>query len=102
MREARDAVRATRGKTYADNSWVIRHGRRLVLLLGAGGLFDAEILDIATTEYNVLVDLFGGGYLLLGPAFAAFRAKGHDIFERNSGILRVDLMKGADISLRSN
>ncbi len=59
--------------TYANNSWVIRHGRRLVLL-DVGVILDAKILHIASTEDDVLVDLIRGANLLFRAALPSLSA----------------------------
>lgn len=60
--------------TYADNSRVIWHGGRLVLL-DAGVFLDAEILHIAAAEDDILVDLIGGTDFVVGPPLAALCAE---------------------------
>lgn len=70
------------GITYANDSWVIRHDGRLVLL-DRGVLLDPQILDVAAAEDDVFVDLVRRRYLLFRPAFAALCAERADILERH-------------------
>lgn len=60
--------------TYSDDSRVIRDSWRLVLL-DARVLLDSQVLDIASTEDDVLVDLVRGSNLLLRSTFTAFRSE---------------------------
>jgi hypothetical protein len=53
------------GFTYANYSWVLRH---LGLLLG--GLLDAQVLDVATSKHDLLVDCVRGPVLVLAAAAA--------------------------------
>lgn len=63
-----------RGGTHTtDNGWVVGH-RRLVLLGRSWALLDAQILHIATSKDDEVVDLVGGGDLLGGVALSALRA----------------------------
>lgn len=83
--------------TYTKDGRVVGDGRRLVLL-DARVLLDAEVLYIAAAEYNIFVDLVRRSNLLLRAAFASLCAKGSNIFERDCGLFRVDLVQGADVA----
>lgn len=85
------------GSTYADNGRVIRHSRRLALL-DARVVLDAEILYIASTKDNVLVDLVGRADLIIGTPFATFCSKGADIFQRHSRLVRVDFVENTNVT----
>lgn len=61
------------GTHTTDNGWVIGH-RRLILLGCSWTLLNAQILHIATSKYDEVVDLIGCGDLLRGVALSALRA----------------------------
>lgn len=61
------------GTHTTDNGRVVGH-RRLVLLGHSWTLLDAQILHIAASEDDEVVDLVGRGDLLRGVALSAFRA----------------------------
>lgn len=61
------------GTHTTDDGWVVGHGR-LVLLGRSRTLLDAQILHIAASEDDEVVDLVGCGDLLRGVALSAFRA----------------------------
>lgn len=62
------------GETHTtDNGWVIGH-RRLVLLGRSRTLLNAQILHIATSKDDEVVDLVGRGDLLGGVTLSALRA----------------------------
>jgi hypothetical protein len=67
--------------TYAHNSRIIGHGRRLVLL-DARVFLNSQVLDIAAAEHDVFVDLVGGSELLFGSTSSALCSKRPDILER--------------------
>lgn len=81
--------------TYTKDSGVIRDRRRL--RLRCSWLLNAEVLDIAATEDDIIVDLIRRGYKR-ATAFTALGTKGLDIFKRNCRVFRVDLMKSAYIA----
>jgi hypothetical protein len=83
-------------RTYPNNSRVIGHHRRLVLLDGRV-LLNAEVLHVAASEHNVLVDLVGGTNLLFRPSSSALSAVGTHIFERHSRLIGIDLVEGASV-----
>lgn len=76
----REKRREKGGGTYTNDSWVIGHGWRLVLL-DAGVLLNSKILHIASSENDVLVDLIRGRNLLLWSAFSTFGSERSDILE---------------------
>ena len=85
-----------RRKTYAKDCRVIRHRRRRRL-----GLLDLvlypEVLHIAATEDDVLVDVVRGSDLVLAIA-ASLGTKGPDVLKGDGGVLGVDLVEGSDVS----
>lgn len=84
------------GQTYAEDGGIVGHGRRSRL-----GLLDLvlypEILHIAATEDDVLVDVVRCGDLVLAVA-AAFGTKRRDILKGDGGVLGVDLVEGSNVS----
>lgn len=60
--------------TYSDDGRVIRNSWRLVLL-DAGVLLDSQVLDIASTEDNVLVNLVRRRNFFIRSTFTAFRSE---------------------------
>lgn len=84
-------------KTYVDNGRVLGHSRRLVLL-DSRVVLDPQVLDIAAAEDDVVVNLIGRCYLFFGSTPPTLSAERADIFERDGGLVRVDLVKNADIS----
>ena len=68
------------GITYAKDSRIIRHFRRLGLLDRSRGL-DAEVLHIAASKDDIVVDLVGGRDLLVRVASTALGTKRSDILE---------------------
>lgn len=66
--------------TYTNNGRVLGHGWRVVLL-DARVFFNSKVLYITAAEDDIFINLVGRSNFFLGPAFAAFRAKGADIFE---------------------
>lgn len=89
--------KTTRGITHADDSRVFGHCRRVVLL-DAGSILNSQVLHVAATEYDILVDLVGRRNLLFGTAFAAFRTEGANILQGHCRLFRVDLVQDADVS----
>lgn len=90
-------------QTYSDNSGVVGHNRRLVLLYRCWGLLDPQVFDICAAEDDVLIELVRGSNLLARLAvlgFAALGSKGADILEGDGGIVRVDLVQCAYIAMR--
>ena len=83
-----------KAKTYTKDGWIVGHLRRG---LCRGLILDTEVLHITAAEHNVLVDLVGRCNLLLGLAFAAFRAVRDDIFEGDRRVLRADIVKNARV-----
>jgi hypothetical protein len=77
--------------TYTEDGGVIGDLRRLGLVL-LGRLDNGQVLDIAATEDNVVVDLVIGRDLVVGVAAAAFGAERLDIFQGDCRVLRVDLV----------
>ena len=61
-------------ETYAENCGIIGH-RRLVLLGSRRTGLDTEVLYIAATENDILVDLVGGGHFLIGIALATLSSE---------------------------
>lgn len=51
------------GGTYANDSRIIRDGRRLRLFGSTGGLLNAQVLHVTTPKDDVLVDLFRSRHL---------------------------------------
>ncbi len=82
--------------TYAEDGWIIGDSGRL--LIRSGSLLNAKVLHVTPSEDDVLVDLRGWRYLLIGLSFSALGAKGANIFEGNSRVLRVNLVENADIA----
>lgn len=68
--------------THADDGWVIRNSRGLVLL-DARVVLDSQVLHITASEDDVLVHLVGGRNLFVWPAFTAFCSEGPHILERH-------------------
>lgn len=66
------------GTHTTDNGWVVGHGR-LVLLWRSWALLDAQILHIAASEDDEVVDLVRRGDLLGGIALSALRAMRSDV-----------------------
>jgi len=62
------------GATYTEDGGVIGHLRRLRLVL-LGRLDDGQVLDIASTEDNVVVDLVVGRDLVVWVAATAFSSE---------------------------
>ena len=48
------------GSTYSNYSWILGH-LRLIL----GGLLDAQVLDVAASKHDLLVDCIRGPVLVL-------------------------------------
>lgn len=88
---------ACRDMTYSNNGRIIGHGRSFCLL-EAGMLFDSQILHIAATKDNILVDLVRGSYLFCWPASASFCAEGPDIFQGYRRLIRIDFMESANVA----
>lgn len=61
------------GTHTTDNGWVVWH-RRLILLGRSRTLLDAQILHVATSKDDEVVDLIGRGDLLRGVALSTLRA----------------------------
>lgn len=81
---------------YSEDSRVVRHLRwRWFGLLGL--LLNPKILHVAAPEDDVLVDGVRRGQLL-GAISTPLCAERSDVLERDSGVLRVDLVERADIS----
>lgn len=87
-----------RGITHTDNGWILGHSWRWLGLLHAGMFFDAQVLHIAATEDDVLVNLIGRCYLLFRAAFAALCAVRLDVFEGYSRLVRVDFMENTNVT----
>lgn len=62
------------GATYTEDGGVIGDLRRLRLVL-LGRLDDGQVLDIASTEDNVVVDLVVGRDLVVWVAATAFSSE---------------------------
>ena len=84
--------------THPKNCRIIRHLRRFRRLVLLGRLLDTKILHITPPKDNVLIDIVGCRYLVAGAASTAFGAMRADLFKRDCGILRADLVKGANIA----
>lgn len=84
--------------THSENGRVVWHLRRSWLRL-FWLLLDSQVLHIATTEDNVVVDGVVCGNLFGRVAFTTFGAEGGHILEGYGGVLRVDLDEGTDVAL---
>lgn len=82
--------------TYSEDGRVVGHLRRLVLL-GGGSFLDPQVLDIAASEDDVLVDLLRGLDLVY-TILATLSAEGRDILQGDGGGLGVDLVERTDVS----
>ena len=87
-----------RGPTYSKNSGIIRHFGRFVLR-GRGRSLDAEVLHIAASEDNIVVNLIGGRNLLVRVASPTLGAVGRDIFQGNGRLFGVDLVQDTRIPI---
>lgn len=67
--------------TYAEDGRVIGDSRPLILLSRNRSFFDAQVLHIATTKHNILVDLVRRCNLFLWILLASFGTEGGDILE---------------------
>lgn len=88
--------------TYSDNGRVIGDLGRIGLVRGAGRLLDSQILHIAATEDNIIVDLVRRRDLLIGRGFPAFGAERSHALEGDSRLFRVNLMEDTRIPSMSN
>jgi hypothetical protein len=79
---------------YPDNCWIIRYGRRwLVFLLWC--FVNSQILHIASSEYDVLVNLFRWGHLFVRLSlrcFSAFGSVANNILKGDCRLVGVDFM----------
>lgn len=73
-------------QTYTDNGRVVRNRRGLVLFGSTWALLDPQVLDIATTEDDVLIDLVRSRNLFFRVALSAFGAKRLDTLKRDCGL----------------
>lgn len=82
--------------TYTQDSWIIQLRRwdRWLLLRR---LLNPQVLNVASTEYNVFVDIFRARNFPIAPA-SALRAMRHHLLERYRAGLGIDLVEGTDIS----
>jgi hypothetical protein len=78
--------------TYTEDGGVIGHLRGLRGLVFLGRLDNCQVLDIATTKDNVVVDLIIGRNLVVGVAATAFGAKRLYVFQSDCRVFRVDLV----------
>jgi len=81
-----------RTATYTEDSGIIGHLRGLGRLVLLGRLDNGQVLDIAATEHNVVVDLVIGRDLVVWVAATAFGTERLDIFQSDCRVLRVDLV----------
>jgi hypothetical protein len=86
---------------YSDNGWVIWHGGRLVLL-DARGVLNSEVLHVASSEDDILVDLVRRTDLLFWPAFATLCTEGAHILEGNGRLVGVDFVKHTNIAIKAS
>ena len=86
------------GITYAKDSGIIGHLRRFVLL-GRSWRLNSEILYIAASEDDIIVDLICRGDLLVRVASPAFGAIGSDILEGDRRLLGVDLVQDTGVPI---
>jgi hypothetical protein len=82
--------------TYTKNGRIVE-SRWLVLLRGRA-LYDPQVLHITTAEHDVSVDFVGGRNIVVGVVISVFGAKGCDILECDSGLVRVDGVQNTLIS----
>lgn len=78
--------------TYTKNCRVVRHlwwSRRLIFLWR---LDYCEVLDIATAEHNVFVNLVARGDLIVWVSSSAFRTERSDFFQGDGRIGRIDFV----------
>ena len=97
MKGQTEVGRKRNEETYTNNCRVVGD-RRGEVLLCRRALFDPQVLDICAAEDDVFVDLIGGRKLVVWVAPATFGAERPHIFERNCGIVRVDVCELTDIS----
>lgn len=64
-------------------------------------LLDAKIFHVAAAEHDVLVDLIRRRDLFFGPASTTLRSERSDIFKRNCGFVRIDLVECAYVAVES-
>lgn len=84
--------------THTNNSGVVGHWRRL-LWRCRSRLLDAQILHIAASEDNELVNLLRALYFLCWVRLASFCAMRLDILQGDGRLGWVDLDEGADIAV---
>ena len=83
-------------RTYPKYGRIAGYGAGLGLLRRL--LLDAQILHVAASEDDVLIDLIGWRNLFLWAPLPSLRAKRLDIFEGDCGLLRVDLVEGTNVA----
>lgn len=83
------------GGTHSKDGRVVRHGRRLVLLVARRGRDYVQVLHVAAAENNILVEEFRASNLITGTP--TLRAVALDILERDRVVLAVYLMQRADV-----
>ena len=83
--------------TYSENRRIIWHFRGLILF-HAGPGDNVQVLNIAASEHDVLVDDVRAWDLFVFLAFSAFGAVGRDIFEGYGVVVAVDFVEGANVS----
>jgi hypothetical protein len=82
--------------TYSKDGRIVRY---LWRVWNRGWWFlDSQVLDIATTEHNVLVDAVGRWNFVGGIALSPLRAKRGYIFECDSRLFGINLVKRTDVS----
>lgn len=90
-------MQRVKGSTYANNCGIVGHSGRVVLL-HARVFLDTEILHVAASKDDILVDLVGRANLLFRTAFSSLGSERTDIFERHGRLVRIDLVQDADVA----
>ena len=83
--------------SYPKDSRVIGHRRRRCRLRLFRRVLDSQILHVATSKYNVLVDVVCRWNFVISIAPAFCTERGH-VLECDDRFLRVDFMKSANES----
>lgn len=86
---ARYQVGTKRKGTYTNDGRIIRDRGRLILFRGGGSLLNTEVLHVATSKYDIFVNLFGGCYFVCRVSSTAFGAVGFDTFEGHGRLFTI-------------
>jgi len=86
-------------RTHPKNGWVIGDRRWLVLLHGRR-LLNPKVLHIASAEDDIFVDLVRRCYFVCRGRLTTFSAVRSHIFEGNSGLVRIDLVEGTNVTIQ--